>query len=1212
MALRIPQFDPVLRHDLEGIEEIREHTIAEYFFPDRRFKTAVIDPETTKVEDLQTYNNMTLEFANGKRLYYADTGLRALVYPTLSDGAAYGSLLFTPCQQFHELRVRALVIDDSTGATGVSSNMDILPRDEAKRLVGDCHGKIARHLAELLSNEPNRPFQFRLGIKPQEECFEYRIAKGTLAPANLDRLASAVRKKRRVDGSIRYSNSYDLVLPTSAFKGRKGKNAIAPGEYSLDIGLGIKTYAFKGPHRLGTQVLVNYPKGVQTDILPLVRQKSEELRSLQSEPHRVAAAYVESYEKQREYSKDPSKKTELAIPEFEEELDRMLSVAFGNRTPEQQEPLGYRIIKADIDCHGQLLDHPFVVDELRQFLRREWENTAFGRSVSFTAGLAQPSHDLKAGEICVPWLPKGEEVIVLRSPVLNSNGVILLKNVDLPEGRYLDGCVWIGPDTAAKYLQADFDGDRLAVDLASKYPTLRDEIAAAHEPENRYPDVVKRAKVPYEGVSFEEIALQAATDKVGIIANRIQKAIALRWEAEALPESEKAEYVRQVSQYYAKLVQPKSIESPPHPLLSSPYANIVREFAALSADLAPAEVDTALGKLKDMQKQIVGELSSELQVAVDGFKSADRPNERVLGYCEAASSYKFVAWLDDKGIAKRGEMQEKPYFSRPMQSCNHSPVDLMIKTTNESWNAAPLVPAQSHKFRGLFPTPDVETREGRLLAETARNILSIDRNNIAKAKQLQDLVAADPALGSHFITATTNGDRSILVTNLHRYAGVDTSLLCQKNLPMRLVEQTTNISTSKQLLAVIPADPARGRMSDTVLGNVSFISVKEHDLRSGKTFGVKSLTAIPPITSQLIDRLYQFADEYRESVRATTPPDRRSALAAAIWSATFTKQEHGAPELRYKKGRTAFAIFPEEVIQRLEEFQFSRLQASGLRHSMNEHGNRNFEREKVTIEIGTGSFTDAKGKTYNARTIVVDGATLGTIAQDSPTLLPGTKALAQVTSDRPTSVMLTTDRGTQLSVTRVKNYDYADSLWNGECKNVAVCALPSGRGNVLALVDGKPLGIFDRQSLDILRQHGFPTPSRNTFSAMLQTPRASSATVLIDPNSVVHPWEQESLRREYETLKHEASRLFGAELFTMKEVDRAIAALVCDRYDNPRYGMLVLSQSDQLKEWKETLPNLDYLAQARQYVGNLWRDAREAQTRREGSHAPEKTTGLER
>jgi hypothetical protein len=145
-----------------------------------------------------------------------------------------------------------------------------------------------------------------------------------------------------------------------------------------------------------------------------------------------------------------------------------------------------------------VLEHPFVIDELKKFLQRQWMDIATGRAIKFQAALAQPSLDLAENEVCVPRMPDGAELIVTRSPLVNSNGVITLTNRHLPQLMRLEGTIHIHPETAAKHLQADFDGDRLAFERADKYPTLTAEIKEPLLPENRYPDVVKRDKVPYQ------------------------------------------------------------------------------------------------------------------------------------------------------------------------------------------------------------------------------------------------------------------------------------------------------------------------------------------------------------------------------------------------------------------------------------------------------------------------------------------------------------------------------------------------------------------------------------------------------------------------------------------------------------------------------------------------------------------------------------------
>jgi hypothetical protein len=200
MTLYLTHFDTKLRQDLQ-IEEPIKNCLAEYLFPDAHFALGEINPDKVKVKDLREYRGLSLQFASGKRMYFSDRPVRDLLYPNPSDGAAYGSLPFTPCQKFSQIqRARVLIINDSTG-----ENNGILPKEQAKRLVGDCHGKLSLELAEQFTGRKNAPFQFRMGIRPQEGCSVYRIAKGTLAPdSRLETLTSQVVQQGEQENRIHF------------------------------------------------------------------------------------------------------------------------------------------------------------------------------------------------------------------------------------------------------------------------------------------------------------------------------------------------------------------------------------------------------------------------------------------------------------------------------------------------------------------------------------------------------------------------------------------------------------------------------------------------------------------------------------------------------------------------------------------------------------------------------------------------------------------------------------------------------------------------------------------------------------------------------------------------------------------------------------------------------------------------------------------------
>ncbi|MEO0844273.1 MAG: hypothetical protein AAF063_36195, partial [Cyanobacteria bacterium J06643_5] len=659
-----------------GIEEKLQNTLAEYLFPGIDFNIGTAYPEATVPQDLSEYKGMTLQFSAQKRMYYAsDPNIRSLLYPNPSDGAAY-PLPFTPCRSFHELHnARVLVIDDVTGDSG-----GIIATSDAKKLVGDCKGLIDFDFARANNIEP-RAFQFRLGIRPQEQSHVMRIAKGTLAPERLDKVGESKLKMSRAKGTVKARTGYDMILATSSFKGRKGRNAIQPGEYLLDIGLGVKSVAKFRQHSLGTQILVNYPRAVKEEILPVLKQQAEELASSQKNPRKLAQRYVESYEHRKALLEDINKED---ITEIDEKLSEKLAILdclccnTENEEINQEEELGteqkdllvYSLLKADLDGFCQLIEHPKIIAELQEFARKQWVDIATGRSIKFTSGLAQPSLDLQKDEICIPYLKEGSEIIVTRSPLINSNGVITLKNKHL--STMLPGCVYIHPKTAMDNMQCDFDGDLLAFASSEEFPKLAAEVKQKNLPVNRHPDIIKKEKVPYQG-SFAEIAVSAMENKIGIIANEIQKNIALQCEIDELPQSMKVEYIKKVSKHLNYIFLKHNDTNLQLPGESKNRISQIARTDNTSLDVN--QVDIQLQSFKQILKDCVSELSNELQVATDGAKSALRPDDNIIYYCQAVTGYKEVEWLADK-------KNPDAFTNRGMATNGLSPIDLMIQQTN--------------------------------------------------------------------------------------------------------------------------------------------------------------------------------------------------------------------------------------------------------------------------------------------------------------------------------------------------------------------------------------------------------------------------------------------------------------------------------------------------------------------------------------------------
>ncbi len=1184
MTLYLAHFDSKLRQDLQVREPI-QNCLAEYLFPDAQFALGEINPDTVKRKDLRSYQGMSLQFASGKRMYFSDRPVRDLLYPNPSDGAAYGSLPFTPCQKFSQLeRVRVLVIDDSTG-----ENNGILPREQAKKLVGDCHGKLSLELAEQLTGRKNAPFQFRLGIRPQQGCEVYRIAKGTLAPE--PRLETLTSRVLRLGNKIK--TGYDLILPTSSFKGRKGTQAIQPGEYLLDLGMGVKALAEYGKQSLGAQVLVNYPKGVEADILPILREKVDELAQVQSDLYGLAQHFLKTYEERINWHSENLGE----IPEELESLsplDALVGEAEDTNRP-SQEKLLYDLLKSDLSHHGQLLEHPFVVGELEKFLQRRWMDIATGRAIKFQSALAQPSLDLKEDEVCVPKIPDGAELIVTRSPLVNSNGVIVLTNRHLPQLMPTEGAIHIHPETAAFHLQADFDGDRLAFERADRYPTLAAEIQEALLPQNRYRDVVKRDKVPYQG-SFEEIAVSAVKNDIGKIANQIMKAVTLRWETLLMPEEKKEGYLQQVAQYYRGLLaQDGDLDNKFQ--IRVPYRQEINRLAHLPQQLSSQQIETALHTIRNIQFKIVGDLSNELQVAVDGPKSALRPDQAILSACSEIGGYQPVTWLAGRDKSRNPQV----YRTKPLESSNYGPIDKMIQVVNEKWEQSRLIARPALQFRGFFS----ELSHPRII-DIAQEIKETYNDYLKSASTLEDLKSQDRELIEPYIEVTsTKSQKTIYLTRLERFGALESGLFNRDQpctIDLRLAKNTLDGEIPNSLVAVATLN-RDGKSIEQPIAAISLSSVEQHNLKARMRLNQGMATIRPGITLERINGIYRSLDEYVDMVRQEHPQSERRALAAALWHHAHTRDRY-----QTKKALLAFKLFPKETVKQLEELQFTELKVVGLHFPTNEYGNRQWRGEEVNCAIALHPIPDKSGQLEEKRVLKVEGKVLAPLTSESPALPVGTQFKASILAQGSSAAVATTPKGNTLKIGQIKNFAYRERDWQGEEEKISVALVKNVRGREVPLVtlDGNALGILARESEMKLRERSLLSSKGLTLVARLENSPPTTAQVQLKPETVLYPWQQKEqekelevkravLRERYETYASDVLNNSALVSASHQEVDVEVAIRAYADAQDLHQVAGILSQSDRLREWRATVPHSrswdEYVRQAQDYIRLVQADA---------------------
>jgi len=482
MSLEIKHFDCRLNQwiHIDGnlnnpesiLTEKLDNTLLEVYFPQKSFSFGHIDERCT-ASDLKNHpSGQVLLLSSKTRLLYGDIDCLETIEklcPDRKDRGAYGSIFLGSCKNALEIKTNILVVDDTTGENG-----GILPLEVAWKQVGDCHGKIAPQLAKKLTGTSNKVIQYRMGIKD-----DFRFAKGTFAPKYL----------RNLDYLSRTIPDIDIIVPTSSFKGGdKKNNPLKPGLYSVNLWLGEKELSSRGKIAL-SQLHASFPNGVK-DFMEDLSDQAEKLAKIQNDVRALAQYYCERYELRMATLVD-TRESEAEDTQ-EEEIDN----------EDKSENLIYRLIKADLSSgHCQLLETPKIINELQRFLQREWLEIALGKTVNFDRGMIIPSKDLKHGEICVPWIDEGKEVLNFRSPFLNSNGMCvsvnrLVEDSRAPNGNFLEGVIVVNDEDKAR-IEArikeqiatglspteeipketeserqgrDYDGDCLGVAEAEKFP----------------------------------------------------------------------------------------------------------------------------------------------------------------------------------------------------------------------------------------------------------------------------------------------------------------------------------------------------------------------------------------------------------------------------------------------------------------------------------------------------------------------------------------------------------------------------------------------------------------------------------------------------------------------------------------------------------------------------------------------------------------------
>ncbi len=1135
MTLELKHFDPRLNQWIYTDErktiltENLSNTLLEFYFPDKEFSFGHSDEYSTEEELKNHPDGQILLLSSKTRLLYGDKECLETIQkicPDSKDRGAYGSIFLGACKNAIHEKLNILVVDDSTDNRG--ENGGILSNDLAYKLVGDCYGQISTQLydkvtlRESQTDKSYRVIQHRFGWVDGvgEDTTKYRFGKGTLRPYKLD--------------DIKYADpnnepKIDIILPISSFKGTdkdrpKGptKPQIQPGLYQQNIWLAEKAQSQQGQMSI-SQLLASFPHGLK-DFGEELEVQAEKLASIQDDPRNVAAYYCERYEKRKEsLSQNKSKtgevtnlETDIKNLETNDDLDADQEL---DDDPAKDDLFMYKLIKADLHGHQQLLETEKVKQELSRFVQSEWRDIAIGKTLTFDRGMIIPSKELKNGEICAPWLKLGEKVLNFRSPFLNSNGLCVSTNKLIedrlaPDGEPLEGIIvvndedhkriqqriteletqgidvdFIDPaETESERQARDYDGDCIGVAKASLYPNLTAEAERRNLPQNAYSPTVKLKKQsfydPTDGSQppFEKIAIHMSDSiSVGVINNQVTALEALESEIEVLKTygtfEQKSNYLDQVSNHYETLFEQEQRKEPK--LIREEYKPYMQGFVELAhSERTPENMHQAMDLNRLMYRSMIEEGCYQNQIAVDLFKSAKKPemdkireNSRYL--------YRDVNYIKDK-------KSRSVYLNTGITPKGYSPVELLISQTNKYFQESQLESRPIVQFKDLFKGVEF-TPQQKFAAVAAKYEFDQKFNAAVRMSQRRETEKGPSA-----IIQTPQGVQ-LEISNLTRYG--HPLIWKAETLNIRLDEIPEKWRTKERphkLLAVAQINgeiDKDGKPAYRHLGTISQQSVNDHNLKPGMTTqGAKILEFKPELTRSQTKLLFALANGAAQAFYANIPAEDKLAAAAAAWNISASRQdelevarkENTDPSAYAKKvSNFAFAAFPNEIISRLNELQFTEPKLVTLNNEANQFLGRKWNPlELHPIEIRASHHPPGHERHVSRLLFVQDGdgeyKEFAMLETRTGMLPIGTKAQANFVGVEPATAKATIglpgNEPIEITIRELKNFSYAGLIFNDQPVNLEFGTVPVTDKTVKIKLDALTLGELDSDSVEQLKQ----------------------------------------------------------------------------------------------------------------------------------------------
>ena len=150
------------------------------------------------------------------------------------------------------------------------------------------------------------------------------------------------------------------------------------------------------------------------------------------------------------------------------------------------------------------------------------------------------------------------------------------------------------------------------------------------------------------------------------------------------------------------------------------------------------------------------------------------------------------------------------------------------------------------------------------------------------------------------------------------------------------------------------------------------------------------------------------------------------------------------------------------------------------------------------------------------------------------------------------------------------------------------------------------MGVLDRESEGKLKERNLLTRKGLTLVAKLENSPPTTAHLHVKPETIVYPWQQNTQEQEIQAKRamyREYYQIYRAEVLndtalnplSSSELDREIALRAYADLQNPQDIATILSQSDVVLHWRETIPKTrpweEYVHQAKEYIRVIQQEA---------------------